>query len=791
MTLHVYQEAFNGEGNPFYSDTLAIDYVILQTPGLAFIDEEQVESAVATIGETFTQPTLENENEVAVTYSSSNTNVATVATNGTVTLVGVGQTIIKAKSEQTDVWLADSAQYTLTVYKPLSHATVTINVAEATYPTLAPEVTVTDGESTILPKYYQVSYSNNTGAASAEDSPAPTVTITATELQAEINYYTGSATKTYTIAAQSITDFDISLSAESFEYNGAAQEPEVSFMEAGKAKEMTENVDYTLTYANNQNAGSAESGTAPQVTIAGKGNYTGSVVKKFSITAKSLEGATINLSEDSFIYSGDSIKPAVTVTFVDAPVEISETDYTVSYTNNLNAATTDDSNPPTIIVTGKGNFTGATSVSFDIDKADLAGVTIAAIEAQTFTGDSIKPGVTVMFNGKAVAATEYDITYTNNVNVSAETSATVTLTAKGVNFTEGSTKTASFQIVAATATITAVASQETTYNGEPQAVTATVDKGTVVITYFTSETNRTSNTEGTTDAPTNAGTYYVKVTQGNANYTSTAVDVTFTINPKALTDDMVTLSAESFPYNGETQKPTVTVSDGTAMTADDYTVANNGGQAVGTYDVVVTGQGNYTGEVTKSFSIVNRTLEVGANADVQFAAGQTWASFYTTTESLELPEGVMAYIVTAVSETSATLQAISYVPQNVPVFLENNSTETTENTSADGNLLQGTTAATAVSTISGTVYGLHNNKLMQVTSGSIPAGRAYLTVDAPAGGRELTMIKESDTTGIETFGVDDVDSKDLWYDMTGRKLQSKPNKKGFYIKNGKKVFVNK
>ena len=657
----------------------------------------------------------------------------------------------------------------------------------------APSVTSNPG-SGALTYQYKVKDADDETYVAWPESPntiaAGTYTIKAT-VAATTNYNSGTGTKDFIIAKATPT---ITFAEESYSVTYGED-----FVSPGSVGDWP----VTPTASSNTSVATVSEGnitivgvgtTTITVTYAGNDNYNSTTATyPLVVNAKDISGYQVTVdATQTYTYTGSAITPNVTV----APASggdalVLDTDYTIEYTNNTNAATSDDTNAPTATVTGKGNYIGTASAKFNIGKADLAGVTIAAIDNQTYTGDSIKPGVTVTFNDKAVAATEYDIAYTNNVNVSSETSATVTLTAKGVNFTEGSTKTASFQIVAATATITAVASQETTYNGESQAVTATVDKGTAVITYFTSEANRTSNTEGTTDAPTNAGTSYVKVTQGNANYTSTAVDVTFTINPKALTDDMVTLSAESFPYNGETQEPTVTVSDGTAMTADDYTVTNNGGQAVGTYDVVVTGKGNYTGEVTRSFSIVNRTLEVGANGDVQFAAGQTWASFYTTTESLELPEGVMAYIVTAVSETSATLQAINYVPQNVPVFLENGSTETTDNASADGNLLQGTTAATAVSTISGTVYGLHNNKLMQVTSGSIPAGRAYLTVDVPAGGRELTMIRESDTTGIETLGVADVDSKDLWYDMAGRKLQSKPNKKGFYIQNGKKVFVNK
>ena len=64
----------------------------------------------------FTAPTLSNPNGLAVTYGSSNVDVATVdAETGKVSLVGVGTTSITAKSEQTDAYYAGSASYTLNV----------------------------------------------------------------------------------------------------------------------------------------------------------------------------------------------------------------------------------------------------------------------------------------------------------------------------------------------------------------------------------------------------------------------------------------------------------------------------------------------------------------------------------------------------------------------------------------------------------------------------------------------------------------------------------------------------
>ena len=66
-----------------------------------------MEVAVYTIGATDNEdlPELVNENEVAVTYSSEDENVATVnAETGAVTIVGIGETTIMATSAQT-AWL--------------------------------------------------------------------------------------------------------------------------------------------------------------------------------------------------------------------------------------------------------------------------------------------------------------------------------------------------------------------------------------------------------------------------------------------------------------------------------------------------------------------------------------------------------------------------------------------------------------------------------------------------------------------------------------------------------------
>lgn len=72
------------------------------------------ETAVAIIGEEFTLPTLTGVT-AGVTYSSSNTNVATVDASGTITLVAAGATTITATAPATDQYESGTASYTLTV----------------------------------------------------------------------------------------------------------------------------------------------------------------------------------------------------------------------------------------------------------------------------------------------------------------------------------------------------------------------------------------------------------------------------------------------------------------------------------------------------------------------------------------------------------------------------------------------------------------------------------------------------------------------------------------------------
>ena len=120
---------------------------------------------------------------------------------------------------------------------------------------------------------------------------------------------------------------------------------------------LRENADYTLSYINNTNEGMAT------ITIAGAGIFTGQRTVHFGI-AGTLYKATIS-NIDSVTYIGSILEPKITVTHNTSGVLTEGIDYTVSYSNNINAGA------GLVSVTGIGSHTGTISRTFTINKATV------------------------------------------------------------------------------------------------------------------------------------------------------------------------------------------------------------------------------------------------------------------------------------------------------------------------------------------------------------------------------------------------------------------------------------
>lgn len=128
-------------------------------------------------------------------------------------------------------------------------------------------------------------------------------------------------------------------------------------------------------------------------------------------------------------------------------------------------------------------------------------------------------------------------------------------------------------------------------------------------------------------------TYYYCVvtnTYNDREFTATSDVAAVTYNKAALTEDMVSLGGDEITYTGKEVGPTVTVTGG--PTTGDYTVSGNKGTAVNDYTVIVeaTESGNYTGRVTKGWSIIN--------ADFTSVTNNQTMPVYNNGSSFALPE---------------------------------------------------------------------------------------------------------------------------------------------------------
>lgn len=152
----------------YVKDNTGTPYVVKSEAGIYYNETDTAPSI--TIGDSFTAPALQNPNTLDVTYSSSNTDVATVVADGdgegTVSIVGAGVTTITATFAGNDTYKAGTASYTLTVAPALEIITVAQFLAKEVSTTAWYQLTgtVTDIDGTNGAKYGNFTLVDATGS---------------------------------------------------------------------------------------------------------------------------------------------------------------------------------------------------------------------------------------------------------------------------------------------------------------------------------------------------------------------------------------------------------------------------------------------------------------------------------------------------------------------------------------------------------------------------------------------------------------------------------------------------
>ena len=271
---------------------------------------------------------------------------------------------------------------------------------------------------------------------------------TATAVFTGIGAYTGTVKKTFKIQAENIAQLKVNMGS-SFPYqkDGCKPKPEVVFGD----KLLKEGTDYTLTYKNHNKISDTAS-----VTVKGKGNFKGSVVKYFSVTTQDIGNLQIVAADKVFQRKANIYKTSVKVVDVNGKVLKAGSDYSkdITYTYADGAKQGQPIMPREIIpegtkiqvevrVTNPGRYQGKIYGTYRIVKANISNARVT-VTPQDYTGRKVKPGknqITVTMNGMPLNDNEYEITgYANNVN-----QGTAKLTIRGLG-NYGGTKTVNFKI---------------------------------------------------------------------------------------------------------------------------------------------------------------------------------------------------------------------------------------------------------------------------------------------------------------------------------------------------------
>ena len=196
----------------------------------------------------------------------------------------------------------------------------------------------------------------------------------------------------------SISKANVTLSTSTYAYDGKAKKPGVTVKLNGKT--LKNGTDYTVSYSNNTKVGTAK------VTITGKGNYTGSVSKTYSIKNDFKKATVSGISTKAF--TGKNITQTITVKYNGKTLK-KGTDYTVSYSNNKSIGTA------TVKIAGKGSYTGTITKTFKINPAKQEIQKLTA-KSKAFFVDWAQKG----------SATGYEIQYATNSKFTSAKKVTIT-----------------------------------------------------------------------------------------------------------------------------------------------------------------------------------------------------------------------------------------------------------------------------------------------------------------------------------------------------------------------------
>ena len=417
-------------------------------------------------------------------------------------------------------------------------------------------------------------------------------------------------------------------------YSGKSQQQKPVVKDGEKVLE--ESKDYTLSYSKDTtNAGTVT------VTVTGKGNYSGTKEVKYQITKRQVkltsEGGTkpydgtaltkpaVTVSGDGFVKDEVSdIKATGSVTTVSE----GEVTNTITFTKENNYK---DGNYKIVKDEGKLSIT-AQSIDPGTDpekpNPDYTGAKVNSPSDEVYDGNEHKwiPTVTDKAHKKLKAGKDYTVEYSTK-NFKDVGTIDVTITGIG-NYTGTVTRT--YKITPKSVTVTAEDKTKVFGETDPKltaTVTGTIGKDTVEYTLSRKAGEDVGTYTITPSGKAEQTNYKVSYVAGTLTITSQSIDPG--TDPEKPNPDYTGAKVNSpsdSVYDGKEHKwiPTVTdKADKKLKAGTDYTVeySTSDFTNVGTIEVVITGIGNYSGTVKRSYKVTPKEYTVTTESATKTYSG--------------------------------------------------------------------------------------------------------------------------------------------------------------------------
>lgn len=270
-----------------------------------------------------------------------------------------------------------------------------------------------DGEVVVEVKYNNKLLVKNSDYTYSINHAGNKIEVTVTG----VGEYGGSVLKTIDVDIQGkdLTECSLNVEEVTLAFNG--KEQTVPFTVKDGDIQLEENVDFTVAYKDNIDAGTAT------LIVTGIGSYEGELTAKFQIDTVDITSDVVTKDYSNvsvqYEYKKMEIQPIVKMKQGDYNLS-SMKDFEVEYVNNMNPGTAK------ITLRGIGNYTGTITKEFTINKRTMANVSVKT----KFENNQLVVTVNVPDNGRTL---EKDIDYTYTAVTDETGKITITITGIGSN----------------------------------------------------------------------------------------------------------------------------------------------------------------------------------------------------------------------------------------------------------------------------------------------------------------------------------------------------------------------